>query len=159
MRLFFAPLAGTLLMLATTSYAVACSCGFNSVEDQLQISDRVVSGTVESVEIIETEYSLIHRANVRVREVFKGVVDGRMLVDTVVFGSCSFALGVDDEYLIYASETSTEGVYLTSDCDRTRLRIAAEDDIVKLPDPIMVLQAQESTWSAVKSSYDESDER
>jgi hypothetical protein len=128
-----------------------------SALEQLELSDRVFSGTVVSVEEIESSAGTIHRAFIRTREIWKGDDEGRVAVDTMPRGSCNFTLSAGANYLIYADATEEEGIYSTHECQRTRLRANADEDLVKLGEPQLIVSREEGSWAAMKSRFGASD--
>jgi hypothetical protein len=146
----------SLLFLFGAREASACSCAFLSADEQLQQSDRVFSGVVVSVEEIELEFGLVYRALIAVHKVWKGDDEARVAVDTKPVGSCSFTLAVGGDYLVYADATGESGIFSTHECNRTRLSIHAEEDLVKLGEPLLILSREEGSWAAMKARFGDS---
>ena len=74
-------------------------------------------------------------------------------MDTSPVASCSFTLLLDQRYLIYARAGDSEGVYQTHECDRSRPRDQALEDLIKLADPIYSVANEFDSWSSVKSRF------
>jgi hypothetical protein len=153
MRFLLAAVLASISLFAAAGSASACSCAYQTAEEQLQSSDRVFSGTVLAVETVDGAYGEIRRAVVQVREIWKGDNEGRVTVETTPIGSCTFTLELGLTYLIYADQGEDAGVFWTHECKRTRLREYADDDIVKLGDPVFIVSSEAHSFGAVKARF------
>ena len=85
-------------LILPASPASACSCAYTSKEQQARSADVVFTGRVRSVELTQS----VRRARFRVRVVYKGDVDRRVLVVTASQGSacgCHFREG--ERYTVF----------------------------------------------------------
>jgi hypothetical protein len=153
MRILFAAALAAISLLATAGSALACTCAYQTAEQQLQASDRVFSGIVLAVETVEGTYGEIRRAVVQVWEIWKGESERRVVVDTTPTATCTLILELGQNYLIYADRSEEEGVYWTHECKRTRLRDHADADVVKLGDPLFIVSSGAQSWGAVKARF------
>lgn len=157
MRSLLAVALASILLLTSFGSALACTCGFTTAEEQLQASDRVFSGTVLGVESLDGVHGQVRRAVVRVREIWKGDGESRIVVDTTPNASCTLTLELGQNYMIYADASDEEGVYWTHECKRTRLRNQADADIVKLGEPTFIVSGETPSWGAIKARFGAAD--
>jgi hypothetical protein len=122
--------------------------------DQLDVSQRVFTGTVIATEVVDGEGAgQVHRSTLRVHAVWKGDASAQVLVDTMPVASCNLVLQQGVEYLVYAEPGSKEGIYRTHECFRTRRVEEAGEDLVDLGEPQFTADTRPTSLGMIKARY------
>lgn len=151
--LYLALIAGVVCFPAISS---ACTCSTVTPLEQLERSDAVFTGTVVSVDVFTDQAgNQIRLAQLVMHDIWKGPDRTEYFVETRQAGSCSFAMSVDTEYLVYATvDPAANAIYLTHECNRTRPSSQAQADIDELGTPRNVLPTESATWGRIKALFD-----
>ena len=134
--------------------SVACSCAMVPAGEQLDLSQRVFTGTVIATEVIADEGAAqVHRSTLRVHAVWKGDASTQVLVDTMPVASCNLVLQPGAEYLVYAEPGPKEGIFRTHECFRTRRVEHAQEDLDDLGEPLFTVETAPLSLGTMKARY------
>lgn len=136
-----------LLVLASVSYASACSCMMpGTPADEMGKSDAVFAGRVIKIDMPVLEDGTFGagsaKVTLEVSQIWKGLKSKTITVSTATNSAacgflcesaeCTAGFREGSEYIVYASDYSSDGTLSTSICTRTKLLAEAQEDLSAL---------------------------
>jgi hypothetical protein len=134
----------TVLLLMASSLSNCVCADIPSMEEELELSDNVFVGQVierrpDKWPVGGGEQWLGYAYTFRVMKVWKGGIDSSIEVVTgVAQGDCGFPFKIGELYFVCAAEE--DGKLYTSLCGRTAEIEHASEDILKLPEPKLIVE-------------------